>query len=1620
MFCKHCHYEFYVPGETLGAKIRCPNCTGTLMVEDRSLMYHCPECNGMLEVALWMIGSAATCPHCSREIVLSLGEDSGKYFPDSPKQTAMLKTASRKAGDIIGKYRVIRCLGIGGMGEVYLVEHTLLNHRCALKLLKKAVAKDDPEMRARLLREARLASQIQHKNLIAVLDAELEEKSASCYIVMEYVDGVSIEHILNDGPMLEERALEIISEVAEALKVASEHKIIHRDIKPANIMLSSSGDIKVADLGIAKVESDGNMNVTLTLDNAVLGTPNYASPEQLRSSHQVDCRADIYSLGATLYHMLTGRRPFEAESVFGVMCNVLESELPMAHTVNPEISLKTSALISRMMAKKREERPADFDVLLKELKAGKKSSTPAFVNLKQLSSIFTAKRICSVIIAVVAIAGLVIAGKIFYDTKKADAQGKAGFINRQRSVNTKNNGRPRRNRYGYRTDRSLAELKREVVNVLATLDRANISNLRVVDFQNATRVASYIYHYDSAAGEIEQLDRAITSVFPEFFRYMVKRGDDNFNELFRTVAVVDGAALDTTWDLYVKTLNQNYIEAFAQDEPEKIDTAYRKLMEVDPNSPYRGSVSYYKQMMRFLRYGNLIEAKKYLEQCRGNADVVNALKKKLASYITMRSRRLNNFISNAIDRRYFYSAEKFIEELTQLGSVDRAEYWSKQLESAKSSRSDRQASETQSEALIFMAERGNSRAARELMSLKERPDNKVIDQLIKFRLQELENSTNKYVVAEDVSVISAFLEAGYAPGADLAEALRDNPLFSSQVLQTRKTPAVSVAPSESQTKRDGGDSGTDSNSSAGDTSAGDTAVDNNSGNVDPASSQSSDTASADNKFDESKLKFLLRDAVKDCNVRRLKYLSENYPAKLVNVNNCLAFVRAVLKLDYKKAKKIYDEFEGLPIIKNAMEVHLEQFDMVFSMFFSGFATRYPGRGGMTKHEVEACYKALRDLSDYSGSRRVEMYIRRCKANLPGIKAEDAPVDVRRYILGNPLMIKYLLQDKRNVNAQTLFDRYNQLLLKRSKSSTFDFRMWAIIMRFFDAGVKMSQELKDEFRKIPQYDDYFLQDDDLSNIKWEKINGSAHDIDFGRLTDTQRDYFTSRMLSNNLLQLDGVYPGSEQWKQKYGDAKHNRIPISKAAVQNFTVSIVFYPRSGGTVKYDKYSTVLALGRYSRYFVLTLPERKLVLSFKNFEVALETGFDVELDKWHSCQVVVSVPKKRVEVIFDGKYKRFTLDSGFQFMQSYIYRSSEDFSFTNYSSGRTFYGDVRHLRIYGYALTSEELKKLSGEIAEKFMGNKAVSAARPDTNSSSLDELIVQYKKADESRQRSLSSQIGLALIPFLKITLDHNVDACLDVVKKCENIKHNRDDAGWKSVCEIIQNAYISAVVDDDNKKVVKIYELWRAVDPVPAGNVHRMYTEFARAFWRCNLADAQKILKKYDNFSDKYLDPLKEKLNTAKSDMLSALVQAARGGRTTAESKAILSEMERIGASRDDIDRGENSLRKNKINRSLSRAEVRKSLFKAIHYGYIWMARMAIDSGAGRCDRESIATSVNGRVKRQLGNSAWDLLIRRIANNYYRRQVYIGILLLIMDRERLTAAEKREVEQIKQIADFILK
>ena len=359
MICKYCRHEFNVDEEALDQTRHCPNCNSSVLVNDKLVVCGCPSCKNRLSVEMWMLGTTVLCPVCKKDIRLSLDAVSshnlfGKQDWDDKKELPL------KRGDNLGKYRIEGLLGVGGMGAVYLATHAYLGTACAIKLLQKntAIQAEDKE---RMLREARLASSIHHQNLVAVLDMDIEPNTGMPYIVMEYVEGISIDQVLENGPLPEDRVLQIIREVAAALQAAEVIQLVHRDIKPANIMLTSKGNVKLADLGIAKADTGGEA-VTLTMDNAILGTPHYAAPEQLRSSHKVDVRADIYSLGASMYHMLSGKMPFPGDSVFSIMAMVLEKDpQPLQEVGN--ISSMTAGLVREMMAKDPAQRPANMGEL---------------------------------------------------------------------------------------------------------------------------------------------------------------------------------------------------------------------------------------------------------------------------------------------------------------------------------------------------------------------------------------------------------------------------------------------------------------------------------------------------------------------------------------------------------------------------------------------------------------------------------------------------------------------------------------------------------------------------------------------------------------------------------------------------------------------------------------------------------------------------------------------------------------------------------------------------------------------------------------------------------------------------------------------------------------------------------------------------------------------------------------------------------------------------------------------------------------------------------------------------------------------------------------------------------
>ena len=273
--------------------------------------------------------------------------------------------------EIIGKCRILSKLGQGGMGVVYKGRHTTLDIDVAVKVLSAHLV-DQPGMAERFMHEARLTARLNHPEIIRVLDCDREE--GRYYLIMEYVDGRSLQDMLDaEGTVQLDRALEIAEAVARALGAAlDEVGIIHRDIKPDNIMITSKGGVKVADLGLAKIVGDASSGMTGT--GVGMGTPQYMSPEQFEDARSVDHRADIFSLGVTLYHMLTGRRPFAGETLQEILRKVLLSDPP---PLPPSVPPAVQQLIARMLAKNAEQRFQTYGELLAAIDLAKRSTSTA-------------------------------------------------------------------------------------------------------------------------------------------------------------------------------------------------------------------------------------------------------------------------------------------------------------------------------------------------------------------------------------------------------------------------------------------------------------------------------------------------------------------------------------------------------------------------------------------------------------------------------------------------------------------------------------------------------------------------------------------------------------------------------------------------------------------------------------------------------------------------------------------------------------------------------------------------------------------------------------------------------------------------------------------------------------------------------------------------------------------------------------------------------------------------------------------------------------------------------------------------------------------------------------------
>ena len=256
------------------------------------------------------------------------------------------------AGQQISHYSVVRRLGRGGMGLVYLARHRTLEKNVAIKFLSGQLL-ESPDYVARFLHEARAAASLHHQNIVSVTDAG--EEDGAYYLVMEYVEGANLSELMRNGRCFaEEEVVRFGIKIASALAYAHKKGIVHRDIKPENLFLTNEGELKVGDLGLAKRLNTGEASMTLA--GSVLGTPFYISPEQILESKDVDGRTDIYSLGASLYHLAAGQVPYKGVSSAQIMSKHLTEPVPWPKNVNPTLSEGFCRALYKMMAKEAGER----------------------------------------------------------------------------------------------------------------------------------------------------------------------------------------------------------------------------------------------------------------------------------------------------------------------------------------------------------------------------------------------------------------------------------------------------------------------------------------------------------------------------------------------------------------------------------------------------------------------------------------------------------------------------------------------------------------------------------------------------------------------------------------------------------------------------------------------------------------------------------------------------------------------------------------------------------------------------------------------------------------------------------------------------------------------------------------------------------------------------------------------------------------------------------------------------------------------------------------------------------------------------------------------------------------
>ncbi|MFO7322537.1 MAG: protein kinase [Chloroflexota bacterium] len=264
-------------------------------------------------------------------------------------------------GKKIGGYEITDVIGRGGMATVYRAYQVSMNRVVALKVLPRHLANDDTYLQ-RFHREVKIASQLEHRNIVPVHD--YGEYEGQPYIVMRYLPGGSVDDLLKNGPLALEQIIELLDQIAPALDYAHGKGVLHRDLKPSNVLIDDNGGAYLTDFGIARILGETSSVVTT---QGVVGTPSYMSPEQAQGQ-PLDPRSDLYALGVMLFEMATGRRPFESDTPYSIAVMQVTTTPPSPRSINPAISRPVEQVILKALKKRRDERFSSAAEMLEALK----------------------------------------------------------------------------------------------------------------------------------------------------------------------------------------------------------------------------------------------------------------------------------------------------------------------------------------------------------------------------------------------------------------------------------------------------------------------------------------------------------------------------------------------------------------------------------------------------------------------------------------------------------------------------------------------------------------------------------------------------------------------------------------------------------------------------------------------------------------------------------------------------------------------------------------------------------------------------------------------------------------------------------------------------------------------------------------------------------------------------------------------------------------------------------------------------------------------------------------------------------------------------------------------------